>query len=150
MVFGLHHTLMVQYSPLSIVSLAVSCYASPLHFIILFLIKLTIFFYNLTFFLVGIPSVANVDLPQESINALLDAKVYHLNLVNARDLDSICIAEAMQCLTKYALHPTFLDPTFSMAIKLAQEMIDQLNQSINKQLDKAMASKANLDMDKIL
>ena len=98
----------------------------------------------------GIPSVANVDLPQERINALLDAKVYHLNLVNARDLDSICIAKAIKCLIKYALHPTFLDPAFSMAIKLAQEMIDQLNQSINKQVDKAMASKANLDVDKIL
>ena len=56
----------------------------------------------------------------------------------------------MQCLTKYVLHPTFLDPAFSMAIKLAQEMIDQLNQSINKQLDTAMASKVNLDVDRTL
>ena len=56
----------------------------------------------------------------------------------------------MQCLTKYALHPTFLDQSFSMAIKLAQETIDHLNQSINKQLDIAMTSKVNLDVDRIL
>ena len=102
------------------------------------------------FFLVGIPATANIDMPKERIEALLHNNVYHLNLSNARDLDSICTTEAMQCLIKYALHLTFLDPTFSLTIRLAQETICHLQQSVNRQLDIAIEAKVNFDVSRAL
>ena len=58
--------------------------------------------------------------------------------------------KAMQCLTGYILHLTFLDLAFSLAIKLVQGMIDNLQQFINKQLDVAMEAKVNFDVSRAL
>ena len=51
----------------------------------------------------------NVQLPNERINALVSAKVFHVNTNNARDIDSICTPRAMQCLMGYALKPYLID-----------------------------------------
>ena len=59
---------------------------------------------------------ANVNLPKERIDTLLATGVYHHDPSNAQDLDSICIAKAMQCLVGYALRPSFSDPAFAVAI----------------------------------
>ena len=50
-------------------------------------------------------------------------------------MDNICTIEAMQCLTRYGLRPSFFDPTFSVAIRLAKEKISQLEYSLNKRFD---------------
>ena len=89
--------------------------------------------------------VANANLPKERIDALLAVGVYSHDPSNARDLDNICTTEAMQCLIRYALHPSFSNPTFTVAIKLAREKIAQLEFSINRQLD--IATKHNVDFD---
>ena len=93
----------------------------------------------------AIPLVANANLSQERIDALLATRVYHYDPSKARDLDSIYTAEAMQCLVGYALHPSFLDPVFVAAIRLAKEKIHQLEFSVNEQLD--IATKKNVDFD---
>ena len=95
--------------------------------------------------LLDIPMAANANIPKERIDALLAARVYHHDPSNARDLDSICTAEAMQCLVGYALHPSFSDPAFVVVIKLAQEKIAKLELSGNEQLD--ITTKHNVDFD---
>ena len=91
---------------------------------------------------------ANADLPKNHIDALLAVGVYHYDPTNACDLDSICTAEAMQCLVGYAFRPSFSDPGFSVAIKLAREKISQLEYSINEQLDTATKCNVNFDVGK--
>ena len=90
----------------------------------------------------------NVDLPKERIDALLAAEVYHHDSSNAQDLDSICTTKTMQCLVGYALQPSFLDPAYLIAIKLARDKIAQLVYSINEQLDIAKKYNVNFDVDK--
>ena len=88
---------------------------------------------------------ANANLPKERVDALLADGVYHHDHSNARDLDRIYTAEAMQCLVGYALCPSFSDPAFVVAIKLAREKIAQLEYSVNEQLD--IATKHNVHFD---
>ena len=78
--------------------------------------------------------VANANLPKKLIDALLAAEVYHHDLSNAGKLDSICIAEAMQCLVRYAFCSSFSYPSFTAAVKLAKEKIHQLEFSVNENL----------------
>ena len=92
-----------------------------------------------------IPMEANANLPKERVDALLADGVYHYDPSNARDLDRIYTAEATQCLVGYALCPSFSDPAFVVAIKLAREKIAQLEFSVNEQLD--IATKHNVDFD---
>ena len=63
-------------------------------------------------------------LPQERIEALISAEVFHVNANEARDVDCICTPLAMECLSGYALKPSFIDPIFSTAVKMASEEIN--------------------------
>ena len=75
---------------------------------------------------------ANARLSDERIDALLDAGIYNFDPAKARDLDSICTTEAMQCLVGYALSPSFLDPAYATTIRIAREKIHQLQFSVNE------------------
>ena len=88
---------------------------------------------------------ANAHLSKKLIDALLDVGLYNFDPAKARDLDNICTAEAMQCLVGYALNPSFLDPAYAVAFRIASEKIHQLQFSVNEQLD--IAIKNNLDFD---
>ena len=88
---------------------------------------------------------ANANLHKERIDTLLAIRVYHLDPSNARDMDNTCTAEVMQCLVRYALRPSFSNPIFAVAIKLAREKIAQLEFSVNKHLD--IVTKHNVDFD---
>ena len=68
-----------------------------------------------------IPLAANANFLRERIDALLAVGIYHHDPFKARDLDNIRTDEAMQCLIGYALRPSFSDPAFATAIKLAKE-----------------------------
>ena len=65
---------------------------------------------KLSQFCLAISSAANVQIPQERIDTLLAAGVFHFNASEARDTDNIYNARPMQCLTGYALRPFFHDP----------------------------------------
>ena len=97
-----------------------------------------------------IPIVANAHLLEERIDALLDAGVYNFDLAKTRDLDSICTAEAMQCLIGYALSPSFLDLAYAAAIRIAREKIHQLQFSVNEQLDTVIKNNLNFDVSRTL
>ena len=86
------------------------------------LIFLTNFFDSI----LAISFAANVQISQECIDALLVAEVFHFNASDARDIDSICNAIAMHCLTMYALRPSFHDPAYTVAMKIAYHEINQL------------------------
>ena len=88
---------------------------------------------------------ANANLHKERIDTLLAIRVYHLDPSNARDMDNTCTTEVMQCLVRYALRPSFSNPVFAVAIKLAREKIAQLEFSVNKHLD--IVTKHNVDFD---
>ena len=63
----------------------------------------------------------DIQLPKERIDALISAGVFHVNANNARDVDSICTPHTMQCLMGYALRPSFIDPAYSTAVKMAYQ-----------------------------
>ena len=92
--------------------------------------------------------VANTNLPKERINALITTGVYYHDPSNARDLDSICTVKAMQCLVRCTLYPSFSEPAFLVAIKLAREKIAQLEYSVNEQLDTTTKYNVNFDVDR--
>ena len=77
----------------------------------------------------------NVQLPKERIAALISAKVFHMNANNARDTDSICTPRAMQCLTGYALRPSFIDPAYSTAMNIAYQEINRHRRPFNSSLE---------------
>ena len=52
--------------------------------------------------ILAISFAANVQISQERIDALLAVRVFHFNASDARNIDSICNARAMQCLTGYS------------------------------------------------
>ena len=58
-------------------------------------IFLTSFFKELFILISGMSPSNNVQLPKEHIDALISAKVFHVNANNARDTDSICTPRAM-------------------------------------------------------
>ena len=95
-----------------------------------------------------IPLAANAQLPNKRIDALLDAEIYNFDPTKACDLDSICTAEAMKCLSRYSFNPSFLDPTYAVAIRGIREKIHQLQFSVNVQLDIAMKNNLNFDVSK--
>ena len=67
----------------------------------------------------AVSPTANVQIPEERIDALLAARVFHFNASGARDMDSICNAQAMKCLTGYALRPCFHDLAYTVAMRIA-------------------------------
>ena len=67
----------------------------------------------------GAPSNTNTYLPQERIDALISAGVFHTYANNARDVDCIYTPLAMECSLGYALKPSFIDPAYSTAVKMA-------------------------------
>ena len=91
---------------------------------------------------------ANARLSDERIDALLNAGIYNFNPAKARDLDSICTAEAMQCLVGYALSPSFLDPAYAAVNRIAREKIHQLQFSVNEQLDTAIKNNIIFDVSR--
>ena len=74
---------------------------------------------NFLGFVLAISLVVNVQILQECIDALLAAGIFHFTASGARDTDSICNAQAMQCLTGYALKPSFHDPTYTVIMIIA-------------------------------
>ena len=95
-----------------------------------------------------IPLATNARLSNERIDALLDVGIYNFDPAKTRDLDSICTAEAMQCLVGYAFNPSFLDPAYAAAIKGIREKIHQLQFSVNEQLDIAIKNNLNFDVSR--
>ena len=81
---------------------------------------------------------------------MLDARIYNFDLAKARDLYSIYIAEAIQCLVGYALNPFFLDHAYAVAIRGIREKIHQLQFSVNEQLDIAIKNNLNFDVSRTL
>lgn len=71
---------------------------------------------------------------QERIDELLHRGVFHFNQANAHDIDSICIAKAMKCLIRYALHPSFVDLAYDVAFCLAQRELDRIEAVINGEI----------------
>ena len=88
--------------------------------------------------ILAISSAANVQTSQERIDALLAARVFHFNASDAKDTDSICNARAMQCLTRYALRPSFNDLAYTVAMRIAYHEINQLQFAINRSMDTAI------------
>ena len=74
----------------------------------------------------AISTAANVQIPQERIDALLVVGVFHFNANDAKDTDSIYNAHAMQCLTWYALSHSFHDPVYTVAMRIAYHKMNQL------------------------
>ena len=89
----------------------------------------------------AISTAANIQIPQELIDALLVASVFHFNVNEAREIDSICNAHAMQCLTGYAISPSFHDLAYTMAMRIAYHEINQLQFAINSSMDTAQKFK---------
>ena len=59
----------------------------------------------------------------------------------------------MTCLTRYAFIPSFHDPaytnpTYTVAMRIAYQEINQLQFAINKSMDTAKRFKLNFDIDK--
>ena len=87
------------------------------------------------FFISGASPDINIHLPQERIDALISAGVFHANVNDARDVDNICNPLAMQCLTGYALRPSFIDPAYSTAIVIANQEIKRLWKTLSDNYD---------------
>ena len=122
------------------------CYSSLLFIIFNYFIRFLFLKNCLTFKILPfsvIPMAANAHLSKERINTLIAARVLHLNSSSAPDLDSICTVEAMQCLVRYALRPSFSELALAAAIRLAKEKIHQLEFSVNERLDIATKSNVN-------
>ena len=102
----------------------------------------------LNIILPAIPLAASAQISDERVAALLDAGIYNFDPANARDLESICSAEAMKCLPEYSINPTFLDPAYNIAIKGIREKINQLQFSVGQQLDVAIKNNLKFDVSK--
>ena len=87
------------------------------------------------FFISGASPDIKIDLPRERIDALLSAKVFHMNANEARDMDCICTSPAMECLSGYALKPSFNDLAYSTAIAIAYQEIKHLQRMLNDNYD---------------
>ena len=66
----------------------------------------------------------NTHFPWECIDALISTGVFHMNANNARDVDFIYTPLTMECLSGYALKPSFIDPPYSTTIKMAYQEIN--------------------------
>ena len=94
------------------------------------------------------PSVANVQLSQEHIDALLAVGVFNFNTSSARDTDSICNSLTRQCLTGYALRPSFCDPAYTVTMRITYQEINQLQQALNRSIDIARQHKLKFAVNK--
>ena len=72
----------------------------------------------------------------------------YFNACDARDTDSIYNACVMQCLTGYALSPSFHDPAYTVAMRIAYHEINQLQFAINTSMDTTQKFKLNFDVDR--
>ena len=54
----------------------------------------------------------------------------------------------MKCLAGYALRPSFHDPTYIVAMRIAYQEINQLQFTINMSVDTALRFKLNFDVDR--
>lgn len=59
----------------------------------------------------------------------METGVLHSDLSAARDLDSICVEEAMKCLTEYTLHPKFNNSAINVVFWMAKEHLSKLERS---------------------
>ena len=66
---------------------------------------------------------------------MISTGVFHMNANNARDVDSICNSLAMQCLSGYALKPTFVDPAYATAIRIAYQEINRQRRILSDNLE---------------
>ena len=73
-----------------------------------------------------------------------------MNANNARDTDSICTPRAMQCLTGYALRPSFIDPAYSTAMNIAYQEINRHRRSLSNSLEIAQQRNLKFDFDRTL
>ena len=76
-------------------------------------------------FISGASPSTSIQLPQKRIDALISSEVFHVNANNTRDVDNICTPLAMQCLSGYALRPSFIDPAYSTAMNMAYQEINR-------------------------
>ena len=54
----------------------------------------------------------------------------------------------MKCLSGYALKPSFHDPAYTVAMRIAYQEINQLQFAINRNIDTALRFKLNFDVDR--
>ena len=97
----------------------------------------------------AISTAANVKISQERIDALLAAGAFHFNANDAKDIDNICNAYDVQCLTGYALSPSFHDLAYTMAMSIAYHEINQLQFAINTSMDTTQKFKLKFDVDTV-
>ena len=90
-----------------------------------------------TYFISGASPNTSNQLPQERVNSLISAGIFHMNANNARDVDSICNPLAMQCISGYTLKPFFVDPTYATAIRIAYQEINRLRRVLSDNLEVA-------------
>ena len=95
------------------------------------------------------PNTCN-QLPQECIDALISAGVFHMNANNARDVDSICNSLAMRYLSGYALKPSFVDPTYATAIRIAYQEINHQRRILSNNLEIAQQHNLKYSFDRTL
>ena len=73
-----------------------------------------------------------------------------MNANNVRDVDSICTPLAMQCLSGYALRPSFVDPAYSTAMNMAYQEINQHRRSLSHILKTAQQHNLRFNFDRTL
>lgn len=61
----------------------------------------------------------------------MEARVFHSDLSNVRDVDNICTKEDMKCLTKYALHPKFIDFAINVILWMTKKHLDRLERTFD-------------------
>ena len=55
----------------------------------------------------------------------------------------------MTCLSWYALIPSFHDPTYTVAMRIAYQEMNQLQFAVNKSMDTALRFKLNFDVNMV-
>ena len=71
-----------------------------------------------------------------------------MNANNARDVDCICKSFAMQYLSGYALRPSFTNPAYSTAIKIAYQQINRLRRILSDNLEIAQQHNLRYSFDR--
>ena len=71
-----------------------------------------------------------------------------MNANNARYVDSICTPYAIQCLMGYALRPSFIDPAYSTAVKMAYQEINRQQRSLSNSLKIAQQHNLKFNFDR--
>ena len=55
----------------------------------------------------------------------------------------------MTCLTRYAPRPSFHDPAYTVAMRIAYQEMNQLQFAVNKSMDTALQFKLNFDVNMV-